>query len=30
MTDVVNRQRERYANDPRYDVLPSGIVIARA
>ncbi len=29
-TDMVQRQRDRYAKDPRYDVTPSGIVIARA
>jgi hypothetical protein len=28
--DWNNRLRDAYAKDPRYDVLPSGIVIARA
>lgn len=27
-TDMVNRQRERFDHDPRFKVLPSGIVIA--
>jgi hypothetical protein len=26
--DVVERQREAYAHDPRYRVLPSGVVVA--
>ena len=26
-TDGVERQRDRYAQDPRYQVLPSGIVV---
>lgn len=28
-TDVVERQRDQWAADPRYDVRPSGIVVAR-
>lgn len=28
--DVVERQRDRYDKDPRYEVLPSGIVVAKA
>lgn len=30
MSDWNQRLRDAYAKDPRYDVLPSGIVIARA
>jgi hypothetical protein len=29
-TDWIDRMRDAYAKDPRYDVTPSGIVIARA
>ena len=28
-TDLIEYQRDRYAQDPRYEVLPSGIVIAK-
>lgn len=28
-TDMVERQRDRWAKDPRYTVLPSGVVVER-
>lgn len=28
-TDLVERQRDHYLHDPRYDVLPSGIVVVK-